>query len=527
MKRKLIDRRDTHFFSNAANDLVYNQEKLSEFIDTPFSKDAVSGQIEKKSKEFSDEKRLSISNFFMSKYEKVESSDVTQSNIRSLKDSNTFTITTGHQLNLFTGPVFFIYKIMHVIKMCEELNKQNSGNHFVPIYWMASEDHDFEEINHVNLFGNKVSWNSNQNGAVGRFNLSDFDSVREEVKGYFQNNEAITVFLDNTYDNTSNLASATFELVHSLFDSYGLLILDADDSKLKKSFSGILEKELRKGFSGNAVRKTSEILENKGYKAQVHPRDINLFYLNKNSRDRIIEENGKYIIGEDHKVELEELLNLLESNPENFSPNVILRPLYQEFVLPNLCYVGGGGEMAYWLQLKGVFDAANVVYPLIQVRNSVQVVPNGISKRIEKLELTFEDFLQPDAELKKEFVEKNSDDEIDFSDLELKIAEIEKIMLEMVKSNFSGLMSYTESEVTRLKKQLDNFKGKITREQKKKFEISLNQIDKVYDSIFPNNGLSERYDNVLSYFAQFGIKSFLELVHENVDPFEKDLIVIQ
>jgi len=526
MKRMLFDRRKTPFFSSISNDLSYGHDKLAPFINTQFSLDSFSSQIDEKSKNYDDSFRAVLSNDLMRQYGDLVMNDLVKSNIASLKHSNSFTVVTGHQLNLFGGPLYIVYKIAHIIKLAKQVEGRNPSKKIIPIFWMASEDHDFAEINHLNLFGNKVTWDSKQSGAVGRFSLDGINEFKSNVLDFFNNDEATQTFISTYYsDKDTNLASATRRLINDLFGEYGLVIVDGDSPALKELFVPVMQKEIETNFSSRAVENTSGALINLGYKAQVTPRAINLFYLETNSRTRVIEENDHYRVG-DQLLSKSALLELIEQRPVSFSPNVVLRPIYQEWILPNLVYVGGGGEMAYWLQLKGVFDALNLTFPLIQVRNSFQFFDKGIMKRLDKLDLSPEDCFEDIHQLKKQYVLEHSSEDIDFGKLDELVDGIASEMEALIIAVDDGLKGYSQSEITRLNKQLAGVKDKLIRQHKKKFDTSLQQIDGVYDKLFPNNRLQERYENILSVGTKYGLHEFISMVFDNCDPETNDLIVL-
>jgi len=313
---------------------------------------------------------------------------LTRQNIELLHHENTFTITTSHQLNLFTGPLYFLYKIISVINLTNELKAAYPENNFVPVYWMATEDHDFDEINYFNFKGKKVQWSRQASGAVGRLNTEDLDKVLDVFTanlGFGANSNGIKKLFKCAYLDHKNLADATRFLANELFGIYGLVIVDADDRDLKSLFAPYVKKELTEQTSFTKVSETNEKINSLGFNVQVNPREINLFYLKEDLRERIVEQNGTYFVNDtDISFTKSELLAELEKHPERFSPNVIMRPLYQEVILPNLCYIGGGGELAYWFQLKSYFKAVNVPFPMLLLRNSVLVKTAKQSEKLKK-----------------------------------------------------------------------------------------------------------------------------------------------
>ncbi len=222
---------------------------------------------------------------------------MTSGNIQLLKDANTFTITTGHQLNLFTGPLYFIYKIASTINLCKQLKNEFPDHNFVPIYWMATEDHDFEEINYFNFKGKKVKWNKESFGPVGRLSTEGLQEVFElfsDELGIGSNADYLRNLFIKSYLEHEHLADATRFLANELFKTEGLVIVDGDSKPLKKLFIPYVKKELLEQNSLKNVMETNEQL--KDYFVQVNPREINLFYIEDNLRERIIFEDNKFKI---------------------------------------------------------------------------------------------------------------------------------------------------------------------------------------------------------------------------------------
>lgn len=526
MKFTKFHRKSTPFFSSTANKLVYNQNDLTDFIQSPFDISAFEKQIETK-KNFDPKKREILVSVLKKQYQELDNvcSNVID-NVNIIKEENTFTITTGHQLNIYTGPLFFFYKIIHVIKLSKQLKEKYPQYNFVPVYWMASEDHDFEEINHLHLFNQKHQWKSKQSGAVGRFSLNDFQTLKSELLSKFSNNEELQAFISKQYAENDNLSLATFKLVNELFGEDGLVIIEPDNAQLKAQMIEVFENEINSNFSSKAVSITNKKLAEAGLNQQLHSREINLFYLSDQKRSRLIEIDQDNIEIDGKNWKKSDLIKDLKENPENFSPNVVLRPLYQEKILPNLAYIGGGGELAYWLQLKGVFQEMNVPFPLLQVRNSVQVIDKGTVKKLEKLSLKFEDFFQHIHELEKSYVLNHFSDELDFKNLNDSFDILTHKIIETISETDQNLKSYAESEAKKLEKQIQQIQQKLIRHKKKQHETTLSQINKLNDKLFPDGGLQERHENILEWFDKFGIYGFKKIIFDAINPKEKDFIVI-
>lgn len=527
MQTVQINRNNTGLFSIQQLDLSYNQDRFIPFINTVFSKEAFEDIADAKSQQFTKEQRNALVEALRIQHNGLNNGEKSLKNIEALLNDNAFTITTGHQLSAFTGPLYFIYKILHVIKQCEELNASHPDYHFIPVYWLASEDHDYEEVKSFQIFSKTLTWETEQKGPVGKFDLTGWNAVMTEVKELFSNhpNSEIHQLIESFQG--KNYAEAFRKFVHTLFHVYGLVIVDGDDAKLKKLFAPIIKQELNTQFSLEAVEKTNEELEREGLKVQIHTREINLFYCEKGIRERIIKFDDRFEIEGKGTFTMNELLKMVDENPELFSPNVVLRPVYQETILPNVCYVGGAGEISYWLQLKRVFDAAGIQYPLIQVRNSVLWIDAGSSDKIEKLHYSLDAIFQDVDLLKKRFVEENSEEELDFSELDKQFESLKKSILDSVISVEPNLESYGIAETVRIEKQLTGIKDKLYRQSKSRHEKSLKMIDQIKDRLFPGGGMQERKVNFFQLTPDGNYTETLDFLKNSMQPFSGDLIVVQ
>ncbi|MBC7914827.1 MAG: bacillithiol biosynthesis cysteine-adding enzyme BshC [Pyrinomonadaceae bacterium] len=445
-----------------------------------------------------------------------EKSGLVLKNIETLIQPDTFTITTGHQLNIFTGPLYFIYKIVTAINLASELKAAHPDKNFVPVYWMATEDHDFEEINHAKLHGKKYTWNENAKGATGRI---DPISIRETLKayenalGFSHNSKILSDILEEAYLNHTNLSDATRYLVHNLFSQYGLVILDADDIDLKKEFAAIIKEDLLQQKSFAAISSTSKSLKEAGFETQVHAREINFFYLTENLRERIVFENGCWrVLNGSITFSKEELIREIDQHPDRFSPNVVMRPLYQECILPNLAYIGGGAEIVYWLQLKSTFEQYGIDFPLLILRNSAMITSESFGSKLARLNFSVKDIFQNADALKKQWVLANSDHRLNITDeLEEFDSVFEKLKLRAQKID-PTLAPSTDAVNARLNKALSNLEQKLIKAEKRNNQGTLSQIDTLRTKYFPGNSLQERTENFGLLYTQHGDNFISELV---------------
>lgn len=498
-----------------------------DFIHLPYRLESFRKQIDIKSKQFTPEQRALLVDVLNVQYNKIKTSDKVKVNLAKLNDGETFTVTTGHQLSLFTGPLFFIYKILHAIRLSEELNTEYPEQHFVPVYWMATEDHDLEEIKSVEIFGKTISWETMQKGPVGRMELDGFEDLKREFAGFFSGDQFLEIEELLTKYTGENLAEANFNFVNRLFSQYGLIIMNGDDPKLKRSFAPIMIQEIETEFAHNSVAKTNILLEREGLKIQVHAREINLFYMEKGIRERILDVDSGYFVESVGKFSKEQLVEKVKAEPECFSPNVVLRPLYQEWVLPNLAYIGGVGEIAYWLQLKGIFDTVKVPYPLLGVRNSLLWIDPINSKKLAKVELTIEELFLDTDHLKRSYVNQNSEDSVDISPIVNQFQTLKDHILEKVMETDPNLERMATAEVVKMEKQIEMIGEKLFKSVKSRHDIELQTIDQLKNKLFPGNGLQERSVNLFSICSGVKVEERIAQLHHFIDPFESDLIVIR
>jgi len=541
MSVKTIPYAKTGYFSKLVCDYLSEKPELQSFYNRfPKLKNfegqftekhrSLSGVVTERSRSTEVTSRTILVKTLNSQYQNLTVSEATQNNINSLSKETTFTITTGHQLNLFTGPLYFLYKIFSVINLSEELNKKHSNNHFVPVYWMATEDHDFDEINYFNLFGKKIQWKRNASGAVGELATDGLEELVKELKselGASANAQKLSTLFSEAYIKHNNLTDATRYLANELFSDYGLVIIDGNDRDLKQQFIPYAEKELTENLAFNAINKTTEKLEKLGFKRQVNPREINLFYLKENLRERIIEEEGVYKINNTELIfPKEEILKELQEFPERFSPNALLRPLFQEVVLPNLCYVGGGGELAYWFQLKDYFESVEVTFPMLLLRNSVLLVPKRLSKKLEKLNENMEALFLSPYDLEKKHTLQLSDIKIDFSPQRAHLKKQFEDLYEVTKQTDASFIGAVAAQEKKQLNGLDNLEKRLLKAEKRKLADQLNRLTSIQGALFPKESLQERTVNFSEFYLEFGCR-LLQDLKDGLEPLVNEFTVLE
>jgi bacillithiol biosynthesis cysteine-adding enzyme BshC len=468
---------------------------------------------------FSETNRLVLREELIRQAESVRNTtSLSRNNIDLLLNENTLTVTTGHQLCLFTGPLYFIYKIFSVINLCEKLKEEFPDKNFLPVYWLASEDHDLEEINHLYVFGKKLTWETSEQGAAGHISTKGLDKVYDAFRELMGDGEQalyLSALFKEAYLAHDNLKDATRYLVNELFGDYGLIILDGNSSELKKLFSSYFKKDFFESVPFKKVNSAISKLDALSYEPQVNPREVNSFYLGKNSRIRIETDGKSFRAGEATIAgSREELEKLLDSEPERISPNVVLRPCYQQLILPNIAYVGGPGELAYWLEYKEMFDAFGLTFPVLVPRQSVMIIDKTTGQRIEKLNFTPEDFFADEVDLIKAFMEKSN-----------RVASLEphkdsfRKMFEALSAEAVSidptLKGTVDAESQKALNSLNLIEQKMNRALKQRSDTELNQLKTVKSKLFPGNIPQERIDNFSMYYQKWG-QEFMGFLKENL-----------
>lgn len=503
---------DTKAFSSFFLDYIQQKETLAPFFDQFPTLENFNKTLTNKSKSFTPKNRDVLTATLQRQYASIEQSESVKKNLSLLADQKTFTITTGHQLNIFTGPLYFIYKIVTVINTCKELKKKYPDYNFVPVYWMASEDHDYDEIKYFRLYGKKYIWETSQSGAVGRFTTDGLEKIAYQLPG------DATLF-KNAYTKHKTLGSAVRYYVNELFGNEGVVVVDADDHDLKSLFKEVIREDILKGTTKDYVDNTNKELESLGYETQIFCRDINFFYLDKNIRSRIERQGDRFqVLDTPLNFSEKEIEELIKNEPEKFSPNVILRPLYQEFILPNLGYIGGPAEVIYWLQLKAVFDHFTTPFPILMPRNFALVIDHTANRKLEKTGLTISDFFEAKNYIFNHWVLKNTKHNLTVGEERNTITSIYNLLRERAESIDPTLGPFVGAEGKRALNSLEKIERKLLRAEKRLHEDRLRQIEHVKDMLFPNGNLQERTDNFLNFYQQD--KEFISKLIDKFDPFD-------
>lgn len=499
---------------NIKADYLSGADSLKPFYKYPLQQLDFGQVIQDKSGDDID--RALLKEVLLDQYQGFSPSAITKKHLDILDKPTTFSVTTGHQLVLFGGPLYTSYKVLSAVKLAEQISKEQEGYEVVPVFWIHTEDHDFEEINHYYTgFHAKHTYQGTFSGEVGAHVLEP--DIANQVPKHFS--EA----LRNAYQPGISMKMAYRRFVFELFDKYGVLIFDASDPRLKARFQRVLRQELSQSKSFTAINQTSTMLAAKGYPLQINPREINLFYSDEQGRDRIVGQNGHYeVLNRDIQIQPKEMEDLIANHPERFSPNVSLRPLYQEMVLPNLAYFGGWGEVAYWVQLKGVFETFQVNFPCVLPRMSATVFTDQQAKAWEALGFNLSDIQQPIHTLYKARTSEVWDSK-SFDALQEEIlAKIEAYKEEVASTISPTLARSAEALKVKSQKYLKAMKKKAERVIRHKHPASFREIDALKSKLQPDGWVQERIFSLAAFEGTISPEDFVEFAYQNCRPLEFD-----
>ncbi|MEO6069539.1 MAG: bacillithiol biosynthesis cysteine-adding enzyme BshC [Chitinophagaceae bacterium] len=516
----------TGFFSRIVIDYLNGNTALQPFYQHPPNLEGIAKAIEHK--KFSPSSRSILMAVLQKQYTVVDKCEAVLTNIELLGQENTYSVCTAHQPNLFTGPLYFIYKILHAIKLAQFLKEKFPERNFVPIYFMGSEDADLEELNHFTVSGKKYVWDTDQSGAVGRMVVDKkliqlIDGLQGQLVDQF--GPQFITFLKKCYTPGRTIQEATFELVHLLFSRFGLIVFIPDEADIKRPCIELFKEELIHQTSSAIVANTIKDLS-KHYKVQAHPRDINLFYLKENIRERIIKkEEGFFIKNTQLHFTEEEMLAELENHPERFSPNVILRGLFQEIVLPNIAFIGGGGELAYWLQLKDLFDYFKTPFPVLILRNSFLMVAKKWTEKMHRLGMQPAELFLPKMELLNKLVIQQSGEKISLEESILQLKALYQRIQQQAVSITPTMSKHVLALQTQTIGKVEALEKKMLRAEKRKFKEEENKLEQIKNALFPNNNLQERIENISGFYEQYG-PAFIDAVYEASFPIVQKFVVM-
>lgn len=525
-------------------DYLYEFDNVKAFYKNNFRDKEEYFKIFKRIAESHTEFRESLTSILHEQYGSEKPSLKTQKNINSLASKKTLAVVTGQQLGIIGGPLYTFYKIITAIKLSAFLSERYDDYSFVPVFWLEGDDHDFNEVRGVSLINDnneivKISYSEElsedeNKGSVGNIEFDDSLNVFfSEVEKYLRTTEFTQPLLErikSIYSAGKTFKQSFRELIFWLFDEYGLIIFDPQDKAIKERLKPVFRKEIT-DFRKHAEKlvETSASLE-ETYHAQVKVRPINLFFGSEEGRFLIEPgENEFRLKRKRRKFTYEELIETIEKEPENFSPNVLLRPICQDFILPTAFYVGGPSEISYFAQVMPLYEFYNIEPPVIYPRSSVTILEKNINSIIERYDINLAGLFLDNEKLKQKIIDsfsKTSIDEIfsdSFNQIESAFDQLKEKLFEFDKTISDSGTKYKQ----KVFHDLNILKEKAVEAQKKKHETTLRQIDKVLNVIYPNNTLQERELNFI-YFANKYSINFLKQIFDEIaiNKFEHQVISI-
>lgn len=432
-------------------------------------------------KKFSSDQRNLLAKSVIKQYEQVDIP--APESVQHLLRENTFTITTGHQLCLFGGPLYLIYKICSCIKTAQQLNQKQDKSHFVPVFWLASEDHDVEEISSFKIFQHSLRWNTEQKGAVGRFHLHDLQELLQEIQqiiGQGIDAQKFYQLINQAYKSNRTLAQATRVFLHELFSQTDLLILDGDDAALKSSIVDLFCKDIQHDISDQLMKEACTRFEELGYEPQIKSRGVHFFHITESGyRERVIKQaDGSYLFEQSQLVfNQEALIAYFKTYPERCSPNVVMRPLYQEFILPNVAVICGPSEIRYWLQLKSLMDKFSIAFPVVLLRDIFLLLSPVDVLKWEGMGFSSKELFQEETSLIQQFISKQHT--LDLLSEKKQLDQVFSLIHQKLLSLDSGLESYAQSQKKSLAQWIDTSEKKMQQITKRKHQQELDFIHKI------------------------------------------------
>lgn len=463
--------------------------------------------------------------------------EATLANIERLRESDSVVVITGQQAGLFTGPMFTIYKALTAIKLAAKLNEQ--GVKTVPMFWIASEDHDFAEVNHTRLVNREgqlatityTGCTPKEGKPVGAVNLrEEVNQCVDELLAALPESEFIEKLvsdLKETYQAGAGFADAFGRLMMKLVGHYGVVLINPLDDRLKHIAGAIYSQAMSKASEfASALVAQSQSLEAAGYHAQVYTslESVPLFMMDGGRRTALAQQDGVMTLkGTDRKFKADELLETVNRCPACFSPNVTLRPIVQDFLLPTVAYIGGPAEIAYFAQLRAGYKLLGRIEPVVLPRVSMTLIEKRHAKTLSKYGLKFTDLFGGLQEVMTKVVEQSLD-----ANTAAVFEETEQVFesqLEKLRTSITAvdptLAEALKGGREKIIYQLSNLRTRFINNRSKRDEAMSSQIERAFTVLYPNKGLQEREINVSYFLARYGY-DLIDRLYEEVDVESRD-----
>lgn len=461
--------------------------------------------------------------------------EATFMHLERLQSPTTFAVVTGQQVGLFGGPLYTLYKALTAVRLSRWLSEQFPAYSFVPVFWLESEDHDFTEIN------NAGGISADNDFFRVRYAEPDADAPRDlrpvsqrpieaeitDVIEAYRSSLPDTEFsedvfrsLRNCYTEGESLQRAFARYINTLYPDAGLIFVDPSDPTIKQLVTPVLMQELETHpTTGEEVIKRSAELEEE-YHAQIKPRAVNLFLLHKGNRYPIEpNESGFFLKGTRRRFTREELLELAAAEPERFSPNVLLRPIMQDFLLPTAAYVGGPSEISYFAQLQPAYDHFQVPMPVIFPRAGLTIIEHKVEKVFRKFELPYSAmYLDTEAAWRLARKSDQPGTNFDVAAYNERILELLEELPDLAVAEHANLAGPAESTTQNIRRSLAMFEEKVLQHRQRSDEVLTRQIEKLLVYLSPEGKPQERQLNIVTYLNRYG-NDLLPLLEQACTPF--------
>jgi bacillithiol biosynthesis cysteine-adding enzyme BshC len=448
------------------------------------------------------------------------SPELTFKHIEMLRRPGTVAIVTGQQAGLFTGPLYTIHKALTVIKLAACLRDQ--GVEAVPVFWVASEDHDYEEVNHCRIVDReghlkRIEYEASGHKAdepVGRVTLCEgIGQTIDELVAQLAPSEftpALERDLRESYAEGVGFAEAFLRLMARLFHQYGVVLLDPLDEELKQVAAPLYAEAIGKSseIARALVGRSRELVES-GYHAQIHVSEdmVPLFIMDEGRRSALTQQDGRFTVkGSDRSFTSEELVELAGRCPSCFSPNVTLRPVVQDYLLPTAAYIGGPAEIAYFAQLRAVYETLGRQEPCVLPRASLTIVEGRHQKTMKKYGLELRDFFDGLHPAVTKVVEHSVDRSaaVAFAETERVLNEQLDKLGEALRQTDATLSDPLKRAREKIMYQLEHLHTRFIHSSAHRDETAYRQVERAFNTLCPDKNLQERELNVYYFLSRYG-----------------------
>ena len=523
-------------------DYLYEFENVSDFYPYDFRNRDNYLKIFKNILEKRSYLSADISQLISNQYSNINKSETTEGNIKKLSDKKTLAIVTGQQLGILGGPLYTFYKIITAIKLSRFLSERYNDYNFVPVFWLEGDDHDFNEVRAI-----KIIDEGNSLLSIGYKEEIEEDDAKQSV-GHIKFDSTIQDFFDNLgknlkdtefkvqllnelkdfYSEGKSFKEAFKDLIFKYFDEYGLIIFDPQEIEVKRLLKPIFKKEITDfRLHTEKLVHLSATLEEL-YHAQVKVKPVNLFLNYDGGRHSVEPVDNEFRLRRKRKsFTYDQLLELLENEPDKFSPNVLLRPICQDFLLPTAFYIGGPSEISYFAQIKPLYEFYDIVQPIIYPRSSATILESTIENILEKHSVQINDLFIDVENVKKKIINSVAESSIDAmfdgltKQVETAFDQLKEKLIDLDKTIADASNRYRD----KISGSINELKSKAEKAQQKKYEVTLRQIDKAAINLFPNTNLQERELNFVYYVNKYGNEFIKKIFDElQINKFEHQIL---